>query len=100
MESGGTIDIKLLNPYNSTKKTIFVTLCQSNMIEFLFGLILGVWMGQQLPLPSVQMYIQNWWNNPAINNAAQNAGQTNVDEEEKPVEVSVPVFTGEMPSSV
>lgn len=66
------------------------------MIEFLFGLILGVWMGQQLPLPSVHMYIQNWWNNPAINNT----GQTNVDEEEKPVEDSVPVFTGEMPPSV
>ena len=69
------------------------------MIEFLVGLILGVWMGQQLPLPSVQMYIQNWWNNPAINNATQ-IDESDKSEEDKSVEVSVPVFTGEMPPSV
>ena len=69
------------------------------MIEFLVGLILGVWMGQQLPLPSVQMYIQNWWNNPAINNATRMA-ESDESEEDKSVEVSVPVFTGEMPPSV
>jgi len=66
------------------------------MIEFLFGWTVGVWMGQQLPLPSVQTYIQNWYS-PAVTKAPQ----TNATQVEKSsVEVSVPVFTGEMPPSV
>jgi hypothetical protein len=61
------------------------------MLEFIFGWILGVWMGQQFPLPSVQTHVQRWWNQPA---------QPVQDTSNKPEEEStVPVFTGEMPSS-
>lgn len=62
------------------------------MLEFLFGWILGVWMGQQLPLPSVQMYVQNWWNKPAAN--TQQTAVENTEEAD-----TVPLFTGEMPPS-
>jgi len=62
------------------------------MLEFLFGWIMGVWMGQQLPLPSVQMQVQNWWNTPAPDNTLPTSVEK-PDEEE-----SVPLFTGEMPT--
>ena len=59
------------------------------MLEFLFGWVLGVWMGQQLPLPSVQTQIEHWWQS------------RNVPVEDSPTseEDIAPVFTGEMPSS-
>lgn len=59
------------------------------MLEFLFGWILGVWMGQQLPLPSVQTQIEHWWNN-------RNAP---VEDTEPTDETITPVFTGDMPST-
>lgn len=58
------------------------------MLEFLFGWLLGVWMGQQLPLPSVQTQIEHWWNQPA----RQEEVATKVAEE-----TDIPVFTGDMP---
>ena len=59
------------------------------MLEFLFGYVLGVWMGQQLPLPSVQTQIEHWWQG------------RNVPVEDPPTseEDIAPVFTGEMPTS-
>lgn len=61
------------------------------MIEFLCGWIIGVWMGQQLPLPSVQEAIHNWWNK----------NQQVVDqEEEETQEEEARLFTGEMPVQV
>lgn len=63
------------------------------MLEFLFGWVIGVWMGQQFPLPNVQIVIQKWWltETPAANEA---------DAEKAPEEdKSVPVFTGTMPAS-
>ena len=61
------------------------------MLEFLFGWILGVWMGQQLPLPSVQMYVHNWWNSRAGDQAPPTLAEKPTEEEE------APLFTGEMP---
>ena len=58
------------------------------MLEFLFGWLLGVWMGQQLPLPSVQTQIENWWKPPAV----KEDGATEVTGE-----TDIPVFTGDMP---
>ena len=63
------------------------------MIEFLCGLIIGVWMGQQLPLPSVQQAIQTWWNNNQ-----QIASEANTDEVNE--EDEAPLFTGEIPTHV
>lgn len=76
------------------KKTIFLLTQCTSMLEFLFGWILGVWMGQQLPLPSVQAHVQQWWNKPAI----QNVTQANTDETPSEQE-TVPLFTGEMPTT-
>lgn len=58
------------------------------MLEFLFGWLLGVWMGQQLPLPSVQTQIENWWKQPAVK---EDAAAEVTDE------TDIPVFTGDMP---
>jgi len=62
------------------------------MLEFIFGWILGVWMGQQLPLPSVQMHIETWWNRPKT---VQNDTVSEIDKEEE----EVPLFSGEMPAT-
>ena len=62
------------------------------MLEFLFGWILGVWMGQQLPLPSVQMQIETWWNRPA---AVRNDSASEIDKEEE----EIPLFSGDMPAA-
>jgi len=58
------------------------------MLEFLFGFVLGVWVGQSVPLPSVGNYIENFW--------VQKPPQVieKVDEE------TGPVFTGEMHTTV
>jgi hypothetical protein len=62
------------------------------MLEFLFGAVFGVWMGQQFALPNVQLMIHNWWvRKPTTTNAAQ---KDSIEEETKPL------FTGEMPPSV
>ena len=58
------------------------------MLEFIFGWLLGVWMGQQLPLPSVQTQIESWWKPPA---KEEDAGTEVTDE------TDIPVFTGDMP---
>lgn len=63
------------------------------MIEFLCGWIIGVWMGQQLPLPSVQQAVQRWWNNN------QQAVTDNTNEEVSE-EDETPLFTGSMPTHV
>ena len=63
------------------------------MLEFLFGLITGVWMGQQLPLPSVQEYVKRFWDaktSTAI--AAQDESKTEEQED------TVPLFSGQMPA--
>lgn len=61
------------------------------MLEFLFGWLLGVWMGQQLPLPSVQKVIQEY----------MKSGQepATVPESNAVDQPDVPIFTGEMPSN-
>lgn len=64
------------------------------MLEFLFGWIIGVWMGQQLPLPSVHAQLQQWWNKPALQNNTANSESVESAEQE-----TVPLFTGDMPSS-
>lgn len=61
------------------------------MLEFLFGWLLGVWMGQQLPLPSVQGQMEHWWNRPRI--PAESESESTFEES------AVPVFTGEIPAS-
>ena len=58
------------------------------MLEFLFGWILGVWMAQQMTLPSVHQQIQTWWNKPQL--PKQNTSEINEED-------TVPLFTGEMP---
>ena len=57
----------------------------SKMIEFIFGVLFGVWIAQQFPLPSVQKYIQQWW-------------QPVIAEEEE--EETIPIFTGNIPIQV
>ena len=61
------------------------------MIEFIFGMVIGVWAAQQLPLPSVQIAIKNWWNPPQEETVDTNE----ITEEDHE---STPVFTGNMPS--
>lgn len=57
------------------------------MLEFIFGWIVGVWMGQQLPLPSVQTMIHNW-----------RGTVVETVEEETVEEETTPIFSGSMPS--
>jgi hypothetical protein len=56
------------------------------MIEFIFGVLFGVWTAQQFPLPSVQKYIQQWWQ-PSI-----------TEEENSDNDETIPIFTGEIPT--
>ena len=62
------------------------------MLEFIFGWLLGVWMGQQLPLPSVQSQMEHWWNRSRI--PVETESESGLEES------TVPVFTGEIPASV
>jgi len=70
------------------------------MLELLFGLFFGIWAGQQLPLPSVQIAIHNWWNSSAATAATvaetETEGLTSevTDEDHE----STPIFTGNMPT--
>lgn len=66
------------------------------MLEFLFGWIIGVWMGQQLPLPSVQTVAHNWWFPKPNDNQPTTVTDTNRSPTEEDHE-SAPLFTGEMP---
>lgn len=62
------------------------------MLEFLFGMVMGVWMGQQFPLPNVQTQIHNWWfRKPPVPTVAD-------DDKDTKEEETAPLFTGEMPS--
>lgn len=61
------------------------------MFEFLVGMILGVWAGQALPLPSVGNYVRSYWVLPA---------ETQAPVEEAQKEEEQPFFTGDMPVSV
>ena len=68
------------------------------MLEFIFGMITGVWMGQQFPLPSVQEYVRRFLASktaPAIV-ASETVEETKEENEEN--EESVPLFTGQMPA--
>jgi len=64
-----------------------------HMFEFLFGWVIGVWMGQQFPLPSVQTLIRNWWQTKVETNASPLVEEATSEDHE-----SVPLFTGDMPS--
>jgi len=64
-----------------------------HMLEFLFGWVIGVWMGQQFPLPSVQTFIRNWWQTKVETNASPLVEEATSEDHE-----SVPLFTGDMPS--
>lgn len=66
------------------------------MLELLFGLIFGIWAGQQLPLPSVQIAIQNWWNSNATV-AQETETETDTSEVTDEDHESTPIFTGNMP---
>lgn len=59
----------------------------NNMLEFLFGFILGVWAGQSVPLPSVGNYVDTFWTKKpeVIETADAETG---------------PLFTGEMHPTV
>lgn len=55
------------------------------MLEFLFGVIIGVWMGQSVSsLPSVNDQVQKWWSG------------TPITEPSIITEENVPIFTGNM----
>ena len=58
------------------------------MLEFIVGWIMGVWMGQQLPLPSVQTMIHNW-RGTVVENVEVDTSENNA---------TTPIFSGEMPS--
>lgn len=59
------------------------------MLEFLFGIFLGIWVGQQVPLPSVHHYVLSRFQPPPP------AVETKEDEQED----SIPLFTGDMPTT-
>lgn len=65
------------------------------MLEFIVGWIIGVWAAQQLPLPSVQIAIKNWWNGitPELQEQPPDASEITAEDHE-----SAPIFTGNMPS--
>jgi hypothetical protein len=63
------------------------------MLEFLFGWIIGVWMGQQLPLPSVQTVLHNWW----VPKPEPQTASTTVSDAMEEDHESSPLFTGDMP---
>ena len=58
------------------------------MLEFVFGWIIGVWMGQQLPLPSVQTMLHNW----------RGTVVETVEVSQPEDNATTPIFSGEMPS--
>lgn len=66
------------------------------MLEFLFGWIIGVWMGQQLPLPSVQTVAHNWWFPKPNDNRPTTVTDVDISPTEEDHESS-PLFTGDMP---
>jgi hypothetical protein len=65
------------------------------MLEFIFGMITGVWMGQQFPLPSVQEYVRRFL---ASKTAPAIVASETVEETKEENEESVPLFTGQMPA--
>jgi hypothetical protein len=54
---------------------------ETNMMEFIFGAVIGIWAAQQFTLPNVQLHVKNWWSPPA-------------ETTEQPVEDN---FSGNMP---
>lgn len=62
------------------------------MLEFLFGIFFGVWMGQQLPMPNVHRWVITRFSPPQVEDKPPSDDQ-DVDEEE-----TVPLFTGDMPA--
>lgn len=71
------------------------TISSIQMLEFIVGWIIGVWAAQQLPLPSVQIAIKNWWNGttPELEEQSPDANEIAAEDHE-----STPIFTGNMPS--
>lgn len=67
------------------------------MLELLFGLIFGIWAGQQLPLPSVQIAIQNWWQTRGATVPTETETETDTSEVTDEDHESTPIFTGNMP---
>ncbi len=63
------------------------------MLEFIFGWIIGVWMAQQMSLPSVHQQIQTWWYKPQLSDETTSETTSEIKEEE-----TVPLFTGQMPA--
>ena len=60
------------------------------MLEFLFGIFIGIWMGQQIPMPSVHQWVLSRFQ-PAV---VQDNATVEVDEQEE----QIPLFTGDMPA--
>ena len=58
-----------------------------NMLEFIFGALIGVWAAQQFSLPSVQSSIKHWW----FKQSTPPPPNPEIVKEE------VPIFTGDMP---
>jgi len=65
------------------------------MLEFIFGILTGIWMGQQFPLPSVQEYVRRVFASKTTS-AVTASENTEVSNEE--IEESVPLFSGQMPA--
>lgn len=61
------------------------------MFEFLFGVFIGVWMGQKMALPSVHKFVLSFWEHKDTKSVKDNA-----EAKEEEIE-TVPLFTGEMP---
>lgn len=66
------------------------------MLEFLFGWLIGVWMGQQLPLPLVQTVAHNWWFPKPDGNSTPVVNESSISPTDEDHESS-PLFTGDMP---
>ena len=67
-----------------------------HMIEFLFGVFIGVWMGQTMPLPSVHKYVLS------LGSRSESGNITSSKEVSKEAEEldQVPLFTGDMPTEL
>ena len=60
------------------------------MLEFLFGIFIGIWMGQQIPMPSVHQWVLARFQ-PAL---VQDKPTVEVGDEQE----EIPLFSGEMPA--
>ena len=83
-----------------TKVDYKCVIVSCHMLEFLFGWLIGVWMGQQLPLPLVQTVAHNWWfPNSTVDSTTTVNDSSTVSDAMKEDHESSPLFTGDMPAA-